>query len=185
LDENESVGTAAYGGDEGLQHVIFAITEIVGAAAHEADPSRERSVGKAVYAVIASPGLEGAVAHGVDVELEQAVLDATAGGKAFRATLVVVFSITELVEAAVYGVAFIEVVFAGRHIVGTAAYAADPPRRQSTAEVEKNGAMLVVVFSIIELVGADAYWEDAGLGEVVFAGTELGVVIEGIKKLDV
>jgi hypothetical protein len=79
---------------------------------------------------------------------------------AFDTALEVVFSLTELVGAATEVVAFLEAVIAGTDIVEAAAHAADPSRKHrfgKTAEVEKFGAALFVVFSNTELVRAEAY----------------------------
>ena len=96
MDKGE-LGAAAYGA--GLEELVFAIKEIVGAAAHAADPLRKQSVGRAAD-VFAGIELEGAATYKIDVELEQVVFDGTAGAVTFGAILDVIFSITELVGAA-------------------------------------------------------------------------------------
>jgi hypothetical protein len=119
------VGAATYGVDVGLEKLVFAMTDIVRAAA---------------YADVVFAGTElGAATYGVDVELEQDVFDGTAGAVTSGIALQVVFSLTELVGDATEIVAFRDVVFAGIDIVGATAHAADPSRKQrvgKTAEAE-------------------------------------------------
>ena len=97
MDEREP-GAAPYGA--GLREVVFAIAEIVGAAAHAADPPRKQSVGRAADVVFAGTELEGATTYRVDVGLEQVVFDGIAGAVIFGAILEPVFSTTELARAA-------------------------------------------------------------------------------------
>lgn len=83
------------------------------------------------------------------------------------------FSLTELVRVATEVEFEQVVVFAGTEIIG-AAHAANPSRKQNTAEFVTLGAALFIVSSKTELLRVGEYWEDAGPKEAVFAGTELG-----------
>jgi len=154
LEGIELVKAATYEDDTELIEVVFATIGIVEAVVQPPDPSLKHIVGR-IAGVFAGTGLEAAT-YGVDVALKQLVFDATDGVETF--VIAVMFGITELAEIVAYADdSTLEVVSARTDIVGAAAHAANPSRRQSVGKIVSKERLAVVVFNKTELAGAEAY----------------------------